>query len=82
VTRQFAHPIPERLAPGVMVSSRRHEPRYRMAEVLFSDRSWRPCTLVAWARCRAGWAALVRWPDGSDGWYVYSARHVRPAAGR
>ena len=53
------HPIPERLAPGVMVSSRRHEPR-----------------------CRAGWAALVRWPDGSDGWYVYSARHVRPAAGR
>jgi hypothetical protein len=24
----------------------------------------------------------VRWPDGSDGWYVYSARHVRPAADR
>lgn len=61
-------PALQRLTPGVMAASKRHEPRYRLAEVMFTDHQRRYCDLLAWASCQAGWAALVRWPDGPDGW--------------
>lgn len=52
------------------------------AEVLYSDRSWRPVTVVAWARYRASWAVLIRWADGSQDWRAYDSRSLRPAGGR
>jgi hypothetical protein len=44
------------------------EPRSPAAEVLFSDLSWRPVTLLAWRQHRQGWAVLIRWPDNSTDW--------------
>jgi hypothetical protein len=37
-----------------------YTPKCRDAEVLYSDGHWRPCMVVSWARCRAGWMALIR----------------------
>jgi hypothetical protein len=70
--------VPELLAESVMSMSTRHEPRYRGAEVLFTSGIWRPVEIVAWARCQAGWAALVRWPDGHEDWLVHAPHSIRP----
>jgi hypothetical protein len=67
-------PIPEGMLTG-----RRSEPRQRHAEALYTDQSWRPCTIMAWAAADAGWAALVRFADGTGGWYSHDRRYLRPA---
>jgi len=51
------------------------------AEVLYSDTSWRPVTVLGWARFRGSWAVLIRWPDGSQDWRAYDGRSLRPASG-
>jgi hypothetical protein len=72
-------PVPRRIPAGVMMSSTRHEPRHRQAEVLCTDQGWRPAEILAWARCQAGWAALIRWPDGTQDWRQHDRRLIRPA---
>ena len=65
---------------GELMDSPRRAPVRRAAEVLYSDTSWRPCLIVAWARYRGGWAALIRWPDGREDWRQFNRRHMRPQA--
>ena len=72
-------PVPRRIPAGVMMSSTRHEPRHRRAEVLCTDQGWRSAEILAWARFQAGWAALIRWPDGTQDWRQYDRRLIRPA---
>jgi hypothetical protein len=80
-----AYPAPTGTVPalskvpaGEMISSTRHEPKHRVAEVLHSDTSWRRVTVLAWAARRKGWAVLIRWPDGREDWREYDRRHIRP----
>ena len=69
-----------RVPAGELMDSPRRAPVRRAAEVLYSDTSWRPCLIVAWARYRGGWAALIRWPDGREDWRQFNRRHMRPQA--
>jgi hypothetical protein len=70
-----------RVPAGDLIDRMRHEPKLRTAEVLHSDTTWRPCTILAWARHRDTWAVLIRWPDGHDDWREYDPRHIRPGGG-
>lgn len=70
-----------RVPAGDLIDRMRHEPKLRAAEVLHSDTTWRPCTVLAWARHRGAWAVLIRWPDGHDDWREYDPRHIRPSNG-
>ena len=68
--------------PGIAyLRSRRHatptEARCA-AEMLVND-MWRPCEVLAWARHRWRWKALVRFPDGQVDWLDYDRRRLRPA---
>jgi len=63
----------------MMMDGARHEPRNHQAEVWCADRTWRPCTLLAWSSSPAGWAALLRLADGREGWYVYASNVIRQA---
>ena len=76
--RDPAEPVVERIPTGLMITSTRYEPRYRRVEVLCTDRAWRPVEILAWARCSAGWAALIRWPDASEDWRRYNEQLIRP----
>ena len=60
-----------RVPAGGLIDRMRHEPKLRAAEVLHSDTTWRPCTVLAWAKHRAGWAVLIRWPDGQSDWRTH-----------
>src|SRR6201999_2787193 len=71
-------PMLSRVPAGELMDSPRRAPGRRTAEVLYSDTSWRPCLIVAWARHRGGWAALIRWPDGREDWRQFNRRHMRP----
>jgi hypothetical protein len=46
--------------------------------VLCTDQGWRRAEILAWARCQAGWAALIRWPDGTQDWRQHDRRLIRP----
>ena len=70
-----------RVPAGDLIDRMRHEPKLRTAEVLHSDTTWRPCTVLAWARHRGGWAVLIRWRDGHEDWREYDPRHIRPGDG-
>jgi hypothetical protein len=70
-----------RVPAGDLIDRMRHEPKLRSAEVLHSDTTWRPGTVLAWARHRGAWAVLIRWPDGHDDWREYDPRHIRPRNG-
>jgi len=61
-----------------MSASERYRPRHSRAEVLFADGVWVPCTILAWAKSQAGWAALVRWRNGGEDWLVYHPDHLQP----
>ena len=67
-----------RVPAGDLIDRMRHEPKLRAAEVLHSDTTWRPCTVLAWARHRGSWAVLIRWPDGHEDWREYDPRNIRP----
>jgi hypothetical protein len=71
------YPLAARIPPGSLLNAARFEPVQRDAEVLFSDTAWRPCEILAWARYRAGWAALVRWHSGEQDWHVFDRRFIR-----
>jgi hypothetical protein len=70
-----------RVPAGDLIDRIRHEPKLRAAQVLHSDTTWRPCTVLAWARRRDVWAVLIRWPDGNEDWREYDPRHIRPGDG-
>src|ERR1700746_3270827 len=70
-----------RVPAGDLIDRMRHEPKLRAAEVLHSDTTWRPCTILAWARHRDTWAVLIRWADRHDDWREYDPRHIRPGGG-
>ena len=74
-------PLARRLPAGLLIDSIRHEPLSRQAEIWCSDRSWRPCTVLAWASIRDGWAVLLRLPDGREGWYALASNVIRNATG-
>src|SRR5215469_3307315 len=74
-------PMLARVPAGDLIDRMRHEPKLRAAEVLHSDTTWRPCTVLAWARHRGGWAVLIRWRDGHEDWREYDPRHIRPGDG-
>ena len=71
-------PMLSRVPAGELMDTPRRAPVRRTAEVLYSDTSWRPCWIVAWARYQGGWAALIRWPDGREDWRQFNRRHMRP----
>ena len=71
-----------RVPAGELMDSPRRAPVRRAAEVLYSDTSWRPCLIVAWAHYSGGWAALIRWPDGREDWRQFNRRHMRPQGSR
>src|SRR6201995_1225400 len=71
-------PMLSRVPAGELMDSPRRAPVRRTAEVLYSDTSWRPCLIVAWAQYQGGWAALIRWPDGREDWRQFNRRHMRP----
>src|ERR1700744_504855 len=73
-------PMLSRVPAGELMDSPRRAPVRRTAEVLYSDTSWRPCQIVAWARHQGGWAALIRWPDGREDWRQFNRRPMRPRA--
>ena len=75
-------PMLSRVPAGELMDSPRRAPVRSAAEVLYSDTSWRPCVIVAWARYRGGWAALIRWPDGREDWRQFNRRHMRPRGSR
>ena len=75
-------PMLTRVPAGELMDSPRRAPVRRAAEVLYSDTSWRPCLIVAWARYSGGWAALIRWPDGREDWRQFNGRHMRPQGSR
>jgi hypothetical protein len=75
-------PMLTRVPAGELMDSPRRAPVRRAAEVLYSDTSWRPCLIVAWARYSGGWAALIRWPDGREDWRQFNRRHMRPQGSR
>ena len=73
-------PVARRIPAGLLIDSTRHEPLSRQAEIWCADRTWRPCTVLAWASCRDGWAALIRLRDGTEGWYLYASNVIRKAS--
>ncbi len=62
-----------------MSAATRHKPRQQAAELKRHDGTWQPCQVLAWARCQAGWAAHVRFPNGRQEWYLYSPHVLHPA---
>jgi len=67
-----------RVPAGEMIDRRRHEPSHRVAEVHCADGSCVRVTVLARARHRAGWALLIRWPDGQQDWRLHDPRYLRP----
>jgi hypothetical protein len=65
-------------------------PRHVKARVQFTDRSWRPCEVLAWyagtnimiARSRLWYVRLRLLVDGhnqvSEGWFAYNPNYLRP----
>jgi hypothetical protein len=76
--RSGTFPMLDALPAGRLASSRQRAPGRRQAEVLHSDATWRPCTVLAWARQPDGWAVLIRWPDGTQDWRGFDHRYLRP----
>jgi len=65
-------------------------PRHTAAQVQFTDRSWRPCEVIAWyagtnimiTSSRLWYAQLRLLTDGhgrvSEGWFAYNPQYLRP----
>lgn len=68
------HPAEPELEGGQAV------PQHPAEEALWTDQTWRPCTVLAWARAAGGgWVVFIRWPDGASGWYEHDPGCLRPA---
>lgn len=76
------------ITPAKTPQGRFFRPKVPNAEVRWSDRSWRPVLVVAWARLieprrqQSGhtvtWAVRLRFADDSEGWYFYAPGDLRP----
>jgi len=78
------------LAPASEVPPGSYEPvRDGAAEVLTTDQTWAPVTVLAWYRLpepltqiltyrRISWLVQLRLSDGSEGWYQYASANLRP----
>jgi len=66
--------VPDMLIPPAA----RREPGRTVALALFTDGSWRRCTVVCWASRQSGWAVRLRWPNGGETWHEYSGQHLKP----
>jgi hypothetical protein len=73
-------PVPQRIPRGELLAIDRVAPPWPDAEVLFTDHRWRTVTVLAWCKYRRGWAALIRWPDGSEEWRRHDPRFLRRSA--
>lgn len=69
------------------------EPRGAEAELLYTDTSWRAATVLGWYRLDVArqqvltkvwvfWLVHIRLADGSEGWYEYDQRNIRPQRSR
>jgi hypothetical protein len=72
-----AQPVPRRIPQGELLGLDRVTPPWPEADVLFTDKRWRTATVLAWCRYRRGWAALIRWADGTEEWRNYDPRWLR-----
>jgi hypothetical protein len=79
VRRVPAQPDLPRVPQGRLIDAPRVSPPWTSALVLFTDQAWRPAVIGAWCRYRAGWAVLIRWPDGSQDWRQYDSRRLYQA---
>jgi hypothetical protein len=94
--RGVGHEYPERagrvlpmLSPAHEVPPEPHQRAQRItAEVLQSDQTWMPVTVLAWHRLnkplvqpltnhRIAWLVELRLADGSEGWYQHVAGNLR-----
>jgi hypothetical protein len=64
-------------------------PRHAAAEVQWSDKTWRPCTIVAWCQLaepveemmtmrHVTWLVRLRTVDGDENWWGYAPGYLRP----
>ena len=93
-----AHQYPQRSGgPLMMLSTASREPsgphqpaRHSAAEVLLTDATWTPVTVLAWHRLdepfeqpltpsRITWLVRLQLSDGSRNWYQYVSSCLRPA---
>jgi len=70
-------PATVRIPQGELLGIDRIAPPWPQADVLFTDEQWRPATVLAWCRYRRGWAALMRWPDGTEDWRIHDPECIR-----
>jgi hypothetical protein len=73
-------PLLKQVPKGTVMHADRLAPSWPAVTVLHSDGHWHPATLLAWCRYRAGWAAFIRWPDGTEDWRKHDPAHLRPPA--
>jgi hypothetical protein len=66
VTRVMPQPVAARIPQGELLGIDRKTPPWPQADVLFTDDRWQQATVPAWCRYRRGWAALMRWADGTE----------------
>lgn len=62
---------------GQLIGIDRLTPQWPQVLVLFTDECWHPATIVAWCPYQRGWAALIRWPDGSEDWRKHDPHCLR-----
>lgn len=72
-------PIPEVIPDAIMSVAARRTPRHPRARVKLTNGLWQDVEVIAWAKCQAGWAARVRWPNGQEDWSLYTPTAVRPS---
>jgi hypothetical protein len=72
----------DRVPKGAVMDADRMTPGRPAATVLHSDGRWYPATILAWCHYRSGWAALIRWPDGSEDWRRHDPKRLRPSVER
>lgn len=75
-------PAAELIPAPIMSAATRHKPRQQAAGLKCLDGTWQPCQITAWARCQAGWAAHVRFPNGRQEWYLCPASPAARPAGK
>jgi hypothetical protein len=73
-------PLLDLVPKGTLMHADRLAPSWPAVTVLHSDGSWHPATLLAWCRYRSGWAAFIRWPDGTEDWRKHDPACLRPVA--
>jgi hypothetical protein len=73
-------PLLDLVPKGTVMHADRLAPSWPAVTVLHSDGHWHHATLLAWCRYRSGWAAFIRWRDGTEDWRKHDPAYLRPPA--